>query len=312
MRRSNVAILINEAANAGKAKGRWERIKNEVLAGFNGNVLIKLYEPPYDLGSYLKECADLGVCNYIVGGGDGTLNYVANILYKFEGAGFLKDYVLGALALGSSNDFFKPSSRLIKNIPVRINMEKPKPSDRGAVRIRDAQNKTIEKVFLVNAGLGVTAQANYLFNHPNTLIAFLKPRATQLAIIVTAVLTILGHRNRTIQMEIHEGVSEVQMSNLSITIIPFISGSFRYKKERDTSGVFDIYLCRNMGRMALLKTLIDLSSGKFREGKNRVIDTATTVEITSGNEIPLELDGEIFMGYDFKFELNANAILLAS
>jgi diacylglycerol kinase family enzyme len=237
---------------------------------------------------------------------------VANILYELQEQEVLDDYVLGALALGSSNDFFKPSSPDIQNIPVRIDFENTRPSDQGLVEITNARNEVIKKVFLVNAGLGVTSQANYLFNSPNRLIEFLKPRATHLAILLTAVLTILRHSNKAIKIRFQQKESRVQMSNLSITIIPYISGSFRYKDERGEGGFFDIYLCCNMGRMTLLKTLIDLSSGKFRVGRNRVIDRSRTVEVSSDIEMPLEVDGEIFMGHSFKFQLRMNAILLAS
>lgn len=311
MRSTDVAIIINTAANAGRAASKWERIKKEVQANFKGNVSVMPYMPPFDLRSYVRQCAGSGIRNYIVGGGDGTLNYAANILYELEGEGLLENYALGALGLGSSNDFFKPSSRRIQNIPVRIDLQKATPSDRGLVRIANREGETCLKVFLVNAGLGVISQANYLFNHPNTLIHFLKPRATPLAIVVTALLTIFRHTNKTIDMGIDNKVCRVDMSNVSITIVPFISGSFRYKEERDKEGVFDVYLCHDMGRMELLKTLIDLSKGTFGAGKNRVITTARTADIVSEEEIPLELDGEILTGNSFQFELNRKAILLA-
>ena len=311
MRNNEVVIIINAAANGGKARGKWERIKKEVLAHFKGKVTIQEYVPPFDLKAYLKGCARAGIRQFIAGGGDGTLNYTANILYELERGKFLEDYVLGALGLGSSNDFFKPRSRSFHDIPVRIDLEKARRSDRGRVCITNAQKEITQRVFLVNAGLGVTSNANYLFNNPDPLIGFLKPRATSLAILLTALQTIFRHTNKTIDLLVHGSVSRVAMSNLSITLIPFISGSFRYKEHRETEGVFDLYLCRDMGRMELLRTLVALSRGAFRAGKHRMITTARTVAIRSGEDIPLEVDGEIFMGSAFQFEIDHHAIRLA-
>lgn len=304
-------IIINGQANAGEAKRKWEVIEKAVLHNLDGKVIVKIYEPPYDLRSFLNDFANLGYYRFIVGGGDGTINFASNILYKLQQRGIIKNLILGALALGSSNDFFKPISHQIQNTPVRIDMEQAKFEDIGIVNIQNKQGKIKEKIFMVNAGLGVTAQANYLFNNPNGIIAFLKPRAAQLAILATAILTILKHSNKRLTIRFNKEIIKVDLSNLSITLIPYVSGSFHYKKERSKRGTFDIFLCKDMRRVALLKTLITLSQGKFKTGLNRIVDRSKVVEVQSKNDIPMEIDGEVFLGHYFKFQLKANVIRFA-
>lgn len=304
-------IIINGQANAGEAKRKWERMEKAVLQILKGKVIVKIYEPPYDLRSFLTDVAVRGYYRFIVGGGDGTINFVTNILYRLEQQGILKKVIIGALALGSSNDFFKPITHQIQNIPVRIDMKQAKFEDIGLVTIENNQGERKERIFVVNAGLGVTAQANYVFNNPNRIIAFLKPRATQLAILATAILTIFKYSNKRLTIRVNKKNIKVDLSNLSITLIPYVSGSFHYKKERAKSGTFDIFLCKDLGRIALLKTLITLSQGKFKIGANRIVDRSKLVEVKSNNDIPLEIDGEVFLGQQFKFQLMKNVMRFA-
>lgn len=304
-------IVINEAAKSGAAKFKWETIEEEVLQYIGGEVIVRVYSPPFDLGSYFKEIIKQEYYQFIVGGGDGTINFVANILYELQVQGLLKSFTLGALALGSSNDFFKPEAHLINGIPVRINVKNARFEDIGIVKIVNSNGEKAEKIFLVNAGLGVTADANFLFNNPNGLIDFLKPRVTQLAILVTALITIFKHSNKTLTIRIQNEMIKVAMSNLSIILIPYISGSFHYKKERSEKDRFDIFLCKEMGRLSLLKTLIALSKGEFKTGEDRIVYYSKNLKIKSKNDIPLEIDGEIFLGSSFNFELIPKRICLA-
>lgn len=305
-------IVINVAANSGAAKCKWETIEKEVLQYIGGEVIVRVYSPPFDLQSFFKEIIKHEYYQFIVGGGDGTINFVANILYELQVQGLLKSFTLGALALGSSNDFFKPMAHLINGIPVRINIKSARFEDIGSVKIDNSNGEKLEKIFLVNAGLGVTADANFLFNNPNKLINFLKPKATQLAILATALITIFNHSNKTITIRIQKKIIEVAMSNLSIILIPYISGSFHYNKERSEKNRFDIFLCKEMGRLSLLKTLIDLSRGEFKIGKGRIVYYSKNLRIKSKNDIPLEIDGEIFLGRSFDFELISKKICLAT
>ena len=61
----------------------------------------------------------------------------------------------------------------IQNIPVRMDIENAVLSDIGMVEFNSKEGYPKTKFFIANSSLGVTAQANYLFNQGDWVINFL-------------------------------------------------------------------------------------------------------------------------------------------
>ena len=85
------------------------------------------------------------------------------------------------------------------------------------------------KYFLLNASMGVTAEANNLFNNPDAVLKFLKKHFTGLAILYAAFRTIFSYKNfeAKIIFDSYETYS-FNISNLSIIKSPNISGDLSY------------------------------------------------------------------------------------
>lgn len=308
----NISIIINLDANEGQARHRWENNKEEILRKIGGKQDIKAYSLPYDLNDYLSfALLEKRIRSFIIGGGDGTINYVVNEICKIIGLTEMQNIAIGALALGSSNDFTKPVKYSIEKIPLKIDFEKKVKSDIGFVRIHKLSGEIERKAFFVNSGIGVIANANHYYNNPGKLVNFLKRKWTPVSILVTAIITILKNKNISVEVTIEDKIKQYFISNLSITLIPYISGSFHYKKVRPKkAGFFDIFICHDMNKFNLLTTLSNLASGKFLEGEKTKILKADKLLITSKEEIPLEMDGEITMGNRFEFTLIKEGIIL--
>jgi hypothetical protein len=135
-------------------------------------------------GSTVSDGADAiqaGEREFISAGGDGTVNALVNALASMLGPEELRNVTVGALGLGSSNDFHKPYTHTIHGFPARIDFDRARPRDAGCLSFDSCR-----RFFLVNASAGVTANANAFFNGPDTGLRLLKSVSTAAAISYAA------------------------------------------------------------------------------------------------------------------------------
>ncbi len=305
------AIIINYAANNGRAKERWIQIKKEVLNLFPADTILIPFEPPFDIEICLKDLIEnQGVDIIISAGGDGSANYILNALMKIENID-LKKIILGGVGLGSSNDFIKPKKRLIQNIPVRLNFKNVKLVDIGKLNYLQEDKQKMTRYFIANSSIGVTAEANYLFNQNTGIIGFLKNKLTDLAIIYAALKTIFTFRNYPISIEYNGVKKEMRISNLAVLKNPHVSGNFVYdQKIKPDDGKLGLNICEDMTKWELIKTLLDLSKGVFSGKIKRHTVFTKEIRIITSDFKALELDGEVFKGKHPHFSILPKTIQL--
>ena len=88
---------------------------------------------------YVKEAGEAGVDCVIAGGGDGTVNAVLSALVTHAGAARLRRIKVGAVGLGSSNDFHKPFGTTLAGIPCRLDRHRLRDHDIGRLDYEDPQ-----------------------------------------------------------------------------------------------------------------------------------------------------------------------------
>jgi len=112
---SKIAIIVNKRARQGAAGKEWSRICKKALNYFPVETLIIDYGTPYDIDKILENIyLNEGVDGFVSAGGDGSINIVLNALMNLKNK-FKKQFFLGGIALGSSNDFVKPSKTWINS-----------------------------------------------------------------------------------------------------------------------------------------------------------------------------------------------------
>jgi diacylglycerol kinase (ATP) len=299
-----VAILINNSACQGKARHRWQKIREQVLKRFPAPPVIIEFEGSCELDSILKELIlKQGVNGLISGGGDGSLHFLINALLKEQGWR-AKDIAVGAIGLGSSNDFHKPMKDQVEGIPIRINTARLMYTDVGKVRYTNGNGQTAIRHFLINAGFGVTAEGNQFFNHPGPFLRLLKRYWTQGAILFTALKTIFSHRNFPVQLCYNSHCQTLALSNLAVLKNPNISGNLRYDQViHPNDGRLGLNYGYELTFWELLQLLIDLGKGHFTGRPKRFSDFIQSLEIEAPQTVPLEMDGEIIEGKNFSFSL---------
>ncbi len=287
-------LLLNTYAGGGSAKMKWKQIESAVQKKINEVKIINLGNSE-DISKVIQEAEKNDDRDFIIAGGDGTINLFINDLINTIDSTEIIKYKIGAIGIGSSNDFHKPghSENLINGIPSKIDFNRCEQRDVGLIKYK-AGSEFFHKYFLLNASMGVTAEANNVFNSPDAVLKFLKKHFTGLAILYSALRTIFAYKNfeARIIFDTYETYS-FNISNLSIIKNPNISGNLSYPGEANyQNGLYDIYLTHYMSKLDLINLLKSLSKKVFpQNGKTKYCKTSK-LKVTSENNFLIEYDGE--------------------
>ena len=299
-----VTLLVNFSANNNSAQQKWLSIRNEVLRQLPGNTKVITYTIPFDVVACLKNIFNNQTDQCIISaGGDGSINFIVNAILRHFPK-FLSKIHLGAIGFGSSNDFLKPFDKKINDIPVKINLDRSKWVDIGQVRLMNIESKPFTKYFVINSSIGVTADANNLFNKGDLFLKKTKVKNVHAAIIYTAVKTILRYNNKSLLISYQNESKEIMATNISVIKNPHISGSFKYDQViLPDDGFLGLNICFGMNKLELIKVLFDLSNGHFSGKPKRCSCLVRTVAVISADDIAVETDGEITFAREAYFSI---------
>lgn len=307
MSNDKFAVFVNKSANNGKSKKKWEEIKKLVNKNLPDNTVYYEYSPPFDLDKLIKNLIGKNGTNcFIAVGGDGTLFYLLNALTQINSCR-LQHIFLGAIGLGSSNDFCKINSSSSKGYKFRIGKSKSEPADIGFVTLYNGKKKQ-SKYFISNASIGFLSNANALFNSNDLVINFLKKRFVEFAINYTAIASIFKHKNCSLSISYGSEQYTRNITNLSILKSPNVAGSFRYPSNiSPNDGLFDIKLCSDQSKLELSHTLFQLYMNKF-QGKKLSSFNTNQITVESDKDFFVELDGELFGASKAEFQIMPSSI----
>jgi diacylglycerol kinase (ATP) len=305
-------LLINEAANNGTAARKWASIASDVLALLPAETEVISFRPGFNLDALLRtRLTPNKPLTLLSAGGDGSIHYVLNSLMRIQGES-LTNLSLGGIGLGSSNDFHKPIQQTIRGIPVRLDSANTIRADVGRVSYERSDGRVETRYFLINASLGITAQANHLFNEGDWFIRRMKNRFVSLTINYTALKTILLYRDQSIRLYVNGSpVERLQLTNLNLLKNPHVSGSFWYDQAiRPDDGQFSLNYCHDLTLPETLRLMTDLQQGRFVGHPKRVSAFVRHLHIQADKELPLEMDGEIVLARQLTIDLLPHAIQL--
>ena len=301
-------ILLNPHAQAGGAASRWWRIAPELhrrLGPFRTVV-----PPTRTLAvQALRDALMAGERTFIAAGGDGTVNLVLSAL--LAGANGARDQlVLGAVGLGSSNDFHKPlRDGLGGGVPARVDVARARPHDVCTLDWLDQGGAWQRRWWIVNASVGVTANGNLLYNRARGLIGFVKRRSRSAAMVLAVARAVATARPLAIRLAIDGALLEtVTISNLGIVKNPHFTGVLRYDSPLEpASGRLWIHVLQALPRMNLLRVLAGLAVGRFTGTRIRSFP-ARALTIEADQPFALEADGEVVVTRAARMEVVAGAV----
>ncbi len=283
-------IILNTKAAAGSAEKKWNSLNDIVLGKFSDCKIINVAEID-SLEKIVRSAIETEDFNFIIAGGDGTVNNFVNSILEVLNESEIKNIKIGVAGIGSSNDFCKPFNpkNFINNIPCKINFDDIQLRDVGVINYKSGF-QTLTKYFLLNASIGVTAEANNIFNNPDFILRFFKKHFQ-----FYLALTHLAHKNfdAKIIFNSYETYS-FPISNLSIIKNPNISGNLSYPGEANyQNGLYDIYLAHSMNRLNLICLLNSLSHKTFPKSEKTKQSKSSRLKVTSEKDFFIEFDGEI-------------------
>lgn len=305
-------LLINEAANNGTGARKWASISKDVLARLPSDTEVIPFQPGSDLETLLRlRLAINDDYSLLSAGGDGSLHYLLNTLIRIRGEQVGNIY-LGAIGLGSSNDFHKPVQQAIQGVPVRIDPTNTILADVGRATYEQADGRIQMRYFLINASLGITAQANHLFNEGDWFIRSMKNRWVGLTIQYTALKTILTYKDQSLTLSLDDDPAKsLQLTNLNLLKNPHVSGSFRYEQAiQPDDGQFGLNYCHELSLPETLQLMNDLQQGRFAGKPKRVSTFVRKLQAQSAEPVPLEMDGEVVLTRNCTIDLLPRAIHL--
>jgi len=291
-----MVIIINPYAGAGNAREKWKKIETQIFQRLGSVKLVFLCKK-----TSMKDCVyDLlkqDHHHFIAGGGDGTVNLLLQSLLDLVTPSQLSKIKIGAIGLGSSNDFHKPlkMQHMIHGIPCKFNFTIAKARDVGILTFIDREGLEQKKYWIINASIGITAEANLLFNTPDFILNYLKKTITNCAILYAALRTIASYRNRKITVKIGNNKSKkINLTNMGVVKSPHFSGNFSYNTPFETdNGQFHINICRDMHLLNTLYILWNLSKNIFCGLPKTESFCSDRLTAESDQQFAIEFDGEV-------------------
>ncbi len=302
-------ILINESAGNGRAGRIWKAIKSDILKQVPGHPIEITYSAGQNPNEKMKALLETGDINCLItAGGDGSMNHLLNLLFTLKG-NHLDNLTIGGIGLGSSNDFIKPCKTRIRNVPVRLGFENCKKNDVGVLKFQDKNEKWHTRYFLINASIGVTAEANLLFNKGDWMLNFLKRHYVPAAIYYAGIKTILSFKNISVDLICQEKTVTLNLSNLAVNKHNYVSGGLHYDQNLKPDDAFlGLNYCYDMTVFELIRTLLDLRKGVFSGKQKRESVMVRELDINSEQYVAIETDGEIQQGGQIRFYIIPKAI----
>ncbi|MGD8867884.1 MAG: diacylglycerol kinase family protein [Gemmatimonadales bacterium] len=290
-------VILNPTAGAGTAGAKWRKIEpqvQDILGAFTLIAESNVATVEAKIAAAIRH----GERDFIAAGGDGTINLVMTSILRWAPRRVLENIRLGAIGLGSSNDFHKPLTpdHRIEGVPIKLDFDSTIRHDVCLLTYRDADDCVRSRPWLINASVGTTAEANRFFNDPSRTLRRLK-RIPTLAIAYAALRTIFRFRGHdmTVTLDEQETVRG-RINNLGIVKNPHFTGVLAYDSPYvPGDGYVHVHLLRNLGVVRLLVGLARLARGKFGGRLNARSWRVARLRIESERPFAVEGDGEVIV-----------------
>ena len=289
--RPGAVVLLNPAAGGNRGMARWRRTESAVREVCEPRVVETDLAGEWRFA--LRQEIENGTRLFIAAGGDGTVSALADELVRARGWIPLDEFSLGAVGLGSSNDFHKPYGPTIDGVPARI-VPSDTRRDLCVARYAAPDGTTHTRCFVISASVGVVAEANAFFNTGGGPQRVLRGTWTGGAILYAALHTIATWRNLGLRLRSGVRTERAEVTNLSVSKTAYVSGMFRYDRSvAPDDGLLAIHLCAGMSRREALGALRDLARGRFQGLPKRRHWNSWRVAVAADAPLALELDGEV-------------------
>ncbi|MCF8369049.1 MAG: diacylglycerol kinase family lipid kinase [Bacteroidales bacterium] len=242
-----------------------------------------------------------GYRNFIVVGGDGTLNEVVNGIF-FQKNIPTEDFLLAMVPVGTGNDWCR-----MFNIPFKYReaidlIVKKEVFTQDIGRVNYFNSGSPKRRYFINvAGMGydavVAAKTNKDKEHG---------RGGPLVYLKNLFTSLLFYKHTNTEITVNQGkdTCNCQTFSLSVGICKYNGGGMKQLPDAiPNDGLFNMTLIKKLGKFTVLKEVKNLFDGSFINHPKVKTFTGDHFKITSTPEIMLEADGESLGHSPFEFEI---------
>jgi diacylglycerol kinase family enzyme len=301
-------VFLNPRCHGGRGLAAWKGVAGELqrrLEGFR----VEEIGPPEDLATRVSAAVEEGDRLLIAVGGDGTVNLLLNAVLACRNA---EGVVLGAVGLGSSNDFHKPFRKesSIHGIPVKVDWAHAVARDVIRVEYQVGSQPPEIRHCLINASIGITAQGNLIFNGGSVFLRALQRVSVNAAILAAALKSIIGYHDFPCRLSVDDGgAATFHVSNLGVIKSRHFAGGLRYDTDLEpAAGKIGINLYAGLSLPEKLLSLIGFRQGLFRRRRKAKCWLGQRLSVESGRLFPLEMDGEVVQAGAARFQVLPGAV----
>lgn len=302
-------VVTNMRAAGGRARRRWDRVQSALTAA--GATIRRCDMEDSLLTADLDRALRAGERDVAAAGGDGTVNALVNALMCQPDPEVRGHVRLGAIGLGSSNDFHKPvdGRRNIGDVPLALAFDRALPRDVGRVRLRIG-GREFRRHFIVNASVGITATANSIFSGGGIILRTTRRWSTPTAISLAALSALLHPRPVRCTLDGPAApAGSIDLTTLNILKSPHVSGAFRFPFTPGyDNGLFRVVLTTGSSRLHALRLAAALRSGDRLPAGFCTCWEAASVRVSSDTPFAVETDGEVTTACDALFEVVPRAL----
>ncbi|WP_340113270.1 diacylglycerol/lipid kinase family protein [Maribellus mangrovi] len=296
--KSKWTVILNPHAGGNKGRQDQNEIEKHLKTkGFQYDLLISEY--PKHAILLAQNANEQGATQFIVAGGDGTINEVVNGIFQ-SNAGNKNEITVGVIPVGTGNDWIRtfgiPNS--YKGSIRKIIERKVLRQDIG--RITYTQNdETFTRYFLNMAGFGfdaLTAQkANQLKEKGHTGLWIY---------LVSVFRAYLEYKTEKVKLSIDDNILEDYIFSASLGIGKFNgAGMMQAPGAIPNNGLFEVTIIKKISLGGILRNLIGLYNGNYIKDHRVSCYQAKKVNIQSQNPLAGEVDGESLGTSQFEIEI---------
>jgi diacylglycerol kinase (ATP) len=302
-------IFINPVCDYGKGLRKWKKLESELRHRY-GKFRVEQIHSLVSFTGQVQRAWDEGERVFIAAGGDGTFNLLLNSLLTFSPD--KREFYIGAIGLGSSNDFHKPFRKeaMVRGIPARLEWKDAIKTDVIQISYKNGGNKLTSRFGLINASVGITAQANALYNSRCSFISLMKKISQDAAVIACALNTIFTYSNIPCTLTLDKNSRfSTHLTNLGVIKSPHFAGGLCYDmKVGPGDGNLGVNIGTNMSKYEAVRTLARLYRKKFSGYLKTQSLWAKRVLIESSSSFALEIDGEVVSATYADFRIIPQAV----
>ena len=295
-------VIINPNSGNGRGKEDWSKIKqllNNHNISFSGIFTEKANHAFHICIDKIKS----GTRNFIVVGGDGTMNEVVNGIFSQNEVPY-NEIILGNIPVGTANDWCRTY-----NIPndlsaaveiIANNNIFHQDIGKATYFIKDDTDKFKHesRYFLNVAGGGFDA---FVANRTNEKKK--TGKTSPLIYLYTLLASLFNYKSTHITMMIDNFEYSDIVFSFSLGICKYNGGGMlQLPNAIPNDGLFDITIIKKMSKLEIIRNIRRLYNGSIIQHPKVDTFAAGKVFIKSEPDILLEVDGEICGTTDFMFE----------